>query len=126
MSEKIILTTPLKVNGVDLTELEYDINAITVNDLAEIERERSQALGKSGAIVFRVAQNDFLMHVLIGMHAVMKCNPKIDINDLNRLQGYDLAQMSTVGMRFFSKPATPEQKPSEKQQEDIPNNSTAQ
>jgi hypothetical protein len=119
----ITLTSLLKVNGTDLTELTYDVNKITINDLAEIERERSKILGPQAGTIFRVTQNDNLMHTLLGMHAVIKCNPEIDINDLFRLEGYDLYQMSLVGMRFFSKPAIPDSKSSEKPQEDIQDNS---
>lgn len=126
MSNIIQLTVPLKVNGTDLTELTYDTSLISIEDLAEIEKERSQKLGGQGGSVFRVLQNDTLMHALLGMHAVMKVNPQIDINDLNRLKGYDLYQMSLIGMRFFSKPATQESKDSEKPQEDMQDNTIVQ
>lgn len=127
MEEKEIeLIKPLKVNGKDYTTLKYDVSKISINDLAEIERERNKMLGPQAGTIFRVTQNDNLMHTLLGMHAVIKCNPEIDINDLSRLEGYDLYQMSMVGLRFFSKPATPELKNSEKPQEDIQNNSIVQ
>lgn len=129
MSEKqgkIELTTPLKVNGKDFTELTHDIGKITIEDLADIERERNEMLGTRAGTIFRVAQNDNLMHTLLGMHAVIKCNPDFDINDLKRLQGYDLCQMAMVGLRFFSKPAIPESNDSEKPQEDTQDNSIAQ
>lgn len=122
----IKLTKPLKVNGVDLSELTYDISKISINDLADIEKERSKILGPQAGTIFRVAQNDNLMHTLLGMHAVIKCNPQIDINDLNRLEGYDLCQIALAGIRFFSKPASPESKNSEKQQEDTQGNSIVQ
>ena len=38
----IQLTTPLKINGEDYTELTHDIGKITIEDLAEIERERGK------------------------------------------------------------------------------------
>ena len=101
----IQLTTPLKINGEDYTELTHDIGKITIEDLAEIERERNEMLGPKAGTIFRVAQNDNLMHTLLGMHAIIKCNPKIDINDLKRVEGYDLCQMAMVGLRFFSRPA---------------------
>ncbi len=96
----IQLTTPLKINGEDYTELTHDIGKITIEDLAEIERERNEMLGPKAGTIFRVAQNDNLMHTLLGMHAIIKCNPKIDINDLKRVEGYDLCQMAMVGLRF--------------------------
>ena len=123
--QEIVLVNPLKVNGKDLTTLSYDISKISINDLADIEKERSQMLGTQAGTIFRVMQNDNLMHTLLGMHAVIKCNPEIDINDLKRLEGYDLYQMSLIGMSFFSKPAIPDSSTSEKQQEDMPDNSIA-
>lgn len=120
----IQLTTPLKINGEDYTELTHDIGKITIEDLAEIERERNEMLGPKAGTIFRVAQNDNLMHTLLGMHAIIKCNPKIDINDLKRLEGYDLCQLAMVGLRFFSRPAIQESNDSEKPQEDTQDNST--
>lgn len=120
----IQLTTPLKINGEDYTELTHDIGKITIEDLAEIERERNEMLGPKAGTIFRVAQNDNLMHTLLGMHAIIKCNPKIDINDLKRVEGYDLCQMAMVGLRFFSRPAIQESNDSEKPQEDTQDNST--
>lgn len=120
----IQLTTPLKINGEDYTELTHDIGKITIEDLAEIERERNEMLGPKAGTIFRVAQNDNLMHTLLGMHAIIKCNPKIDINDLKRVEGYDLCQMAMVGLRFFSRPAIQESNDSEKSQEDTQDNST--
>lgn len=122
----IQLTTSLKVNGKDYTELKYDVGKITIEDLAEIEKERNEMLGSKAGAIFRVAQNDNLMHTLLGMHAIIKCNPEFDINDLKRLEGYDLYQMSTVGISFFSKPAIQESNDSEKPQEDTQDNSTVQ
>lgn len=120
----IQLTTPLKINGEDYTELTHDIGKITIEDLAEIERERNEMLGPKAGTIFRVAQNDNLMHTLLGMHAIIKCNPKIDINDLKRVEGYDLCQLAMVGLRFFSRPAIQESNDSEKPQEDTQDNST--
>lgn len=120
----IQLTTPLKINGEDYTELTHDIGKITIEDLAEIERERNEMLGPKAGTIFRVAQNDNLMHTLLGMHAIIKCNPKIDINDLKRIEGYDLCQMAMVGLRFFSRPAIQESNDSEKPQEDTQDSST--
>lgn len=120
----IQLTTPLKINGEDYTELTHDIGKITIENLAEIERERNEMLGPKAGTIFRVAQNDNLMHTLLGMHAIIKCNPKIDINDLKRIEGYDLCQMAMVGLRFFSRPAIQESNDSEKPQEDTQDNST--
>lgn len=120
----IQLTTPLKINGEDYTELTHDIGKITIEDLAEIERERNEMLGPKAGTIFRVAQNDNLMHTLLGMHAIIKCNPKIDINDLKRIEGYDLCQMAMVGLCFFSRPAIQESNDSEKPQEDTQDNST--
>lgn len=129
MSEKegtIKLTIPLKVNGEDYTELTHDIGKISIEDLAEIEKERTEMLGPKAGTIIRVAQNDNLMHALLGMHAIIKCNPKIDINDLKRVEGYDLYQITMVGLRFFSKPATQASNDSEKPQEDTQDNSIAQ
>lgn len=122
----IELTTALKINGQDFKELTYDLGKISIYDLAEIEKERVQILGPKAGSVFRVMQNDPLIHFLLGAHAIIKCNPSIDINDLNRLVGFDLCQLTTIGMRFFSRPAAQDSSNSEKQPEDIQDNSIVQ
>lgn len=124
--ETLTLTTPLLVNGKELSELQYDTSLISINDLAAIETERSQALGNKGVGTIRIAHNDFLLHILIGMHAIIKCNPSIDIEDLKRIKGYDLTQISLIGTRFFTPPDVLEPKNSNEQQEDIQEPSTVQ
>lgn len=124
--EKLLLTTPLKVNGVDLTELEYDYSEININDLAEIENERNKAIGKNPALNTKIAQNDFFYHIFIGMMAIIKCNPQIAFEDLKRIKGYDLTRISMIGMRFFVPPDFQEQKNSEEPQEVIQESSTVQ
>lgn len=124
--EKLLLTTPLKVNGVDLTELEYDYSEININDLAEIENERNKAIGKNPALNTKIAQNDFFYHIFIGMMAIIKCNPQISFEDLKRIKGYDLTRISMIGMRFFVPPDFQEQKSSEEPQEVIQESSTVQ
>lgn len=124
--EKLLLTTPLKVNGVDLTELEYDYSEININDLAEIENERNKAIGKNPALNTKIAQNDFFYHIFIGMMAIIKCNPQIAFEDLKRIKGYDLTRISMIGMRFFVPPDFREQKNSEEPQEVIQESSTVQ
>lgn len=126
MTDIITLITPLKVNGVDRTEFKHDISKININDMADIEKERSKMLGSQAGTVFRVMQNDNLMHTLLGMHAIIKCNPEVDINDLMRIEGYDLYQITLIGMRFFSKPAIQDLKDSGKPQEDTQENITVQ
>ncbi len=70
----IQLTTPLKINGEDYTELTHDIGKITIEDLAEIERERNEMLGPKAGTIFRVAQNDNLMHTLLGIKCSYRNN----------------------------------------------------
>lgn len=119
MSKEILeLQVPLKVNGEDLTKLEYDIESISINDLAEIENERAKSLGKNAVPSIKPAQSDFVYHIFIGMRAIIKCNPQIDIEDLKRIKGYDLTQISLIGTRFFIPPASRELSSSEAPQED--------
>lgn len=126
MSAKTLeLTSPLKVNGEDLTKLQYDTSAITINDLGEVEAERVKAVGK-GQPMATVAQADFLYQILLGMKAIIKCNPQIDFEDLKRIKGYDLTLIAKIGINFFLPPAAQEQNSSEEQQEGTQENSTVQ
>ncbi|MBR1625597.1 MAG: hypothetical protein IJ681_00465 [Bacteroidales bacterium] len=124
--ETLILQKPLKVNGEDLTELEYDLEAISIEHIARAEGEKTKLLGKNAAAGVKVAQADYLLHILIGEQAIIACNPKISTEDFKRVSGYDIVQIAAIGTRFFIPPTSPQEKPSEKSPVGIVVNSTAQ
>ena len=106
MSKEILkLSKPLCVNGQELTELSYDIEALTVTDILEAGRNRAKA--SNGVDTSQKAvEVDTDLHVYVAMQAIIKQNPQIDINDLKRLSGAEVSHLIKVGRSFFMKSAT--------------------
>lgn len=124
MSVEILkLIKPLLINGVKRTELTYDIEQVTVEGVANAESLKAK-MGVTA--VGTVAQTDFLLHICLGMQAVIAVNNDITEDDLKRLQQFDVCQLAKVGTRFFIKPEEQEQSILEKQHEDMQESSTAQ
>lgn len=117
MSDKITLTKPLLVNGVERTELTYDLESIDLAKLCRADAMKSKLVGPEGAAAPKVAQVDFALHVCLGMQAVMSVNKDISEEDLLRIKGYDLTQLATIGTRFFIAPESNESEMSNEQQE---------
>lgn len=105
--EKLILNSPIMVNGEQVSELTYDVNEISVDQLTQAEATRSQALGPSAAAQLqKVAEFDPTLHLHVGMQAIIACNPKIDVSDLKRLKGGDAVQLMRIGRSFFTQSAS--------------------
>ena len=121
--ETLKLTFPLLVNGVNKTELTYDIEAVTVEGVAKAESCKA----KFGVTpVGTVAQTDFLLHICLGMQAVLAVNNDITEDDLYRLRQFDVCQLAGVGTRFFIRPKAQEQKTLEEPREITQESSTVQ
>ncbi len=109
------LRNPLLINGEKRTELTYDIEELTVENLANAENYKVK-LGGNG-LTSGFAQADYLLHVCLGMQAIIVVNKDITEDDLKRLKKFDVAQLATIGMDFFLDPEESEQNISEKPQE---------
>ena len=110
--DTIKLKTPLMVNGKQLTELPYDIDAI---DAAMYVRAESYSRKKDVENVIGIEEFDYGFHLYLGFAAIMAADPSIDIADLERIKGRDLMEVARVG-RFFTSNASedsPDEAPSE-------------
>lgn len=87
--ETIILTKPLKVNGKEMSQLNYDIEKISIEHISRAEGEKAKMLGKNAIAGMKVAQTDLLLHLHLGFQAIIICHPEIDVEDLKRITGYD-------------------------------------
>ena len=93
----ISLSHPLKVNGKDLRELECDLSKVTVDDFAEAEKRSGEK--KGGAVT--VVENDYTFHLYLGFMGITKAMPEVDIADLERVHGKDIAKIMGEGRFFF-------------------------
>jgi len=127
MSKKSFkLDEPIKVNGNLVTELFYDPMEITAAMFSEA-CSRSAALDKSKAVTFKMRQSDYALHLYLGMMAVTAVMPEVDISDLERIKGYDVLELTDIGMLFiYRKWGEPsKESSSEEQSEATPNTSIA-
>ena len=104
MKEKIMknvyeLRKPLMVNGEEVRKLEYDFDAITVDDYSTADELASA--GRTPGNNIRVAEFDSKMGLYLFFVAITAVNKKIDISDLKRIKGYDLIQMASIGRNFM-------------------------
>lgn len=127
MSKKsFMLDEPILVNGKQVAELFYDPMEITAAMFSEA-CARSAALDKNKAVTFKMRQSDYSLHLYLGMMAVTAVMPEVDISDLERIKGYDVLELTDIGMLFiYRKWGEPsEESSSEKPFEATPDTSTA-
>lgn len=122
MSKKsFTLDMPIEVNGKLVTELFYDPMEITAAQFSEA-CARSAALDKSKSVTFKTRQNDYALHLYLGMMAVVSVMPEVDISDLERIKGYDVLELTDIGMLFIYRRWGD---PSEENNSEKPSDSTA-
>ena len=116
MKNKIKLQEPITINGKQVTELEYDALQITAHQFSEA-CARSAAIDKNKTFSFKLRENDYSLHLYLGMMAIVAVNPDIDIADLERIKGFDVLAIADVGMLFTLRRsvATSEESNSEEQ-----------
>lgn len=95
--ETISLARPLLVNGKELTELKCDLDGIGVDEFARAEARSKKKRGGEGSSALEL---DYTMHLYLGFEGIMAADPSIDIADLERISGKDLAKIMAAG-RFF-------------------------
>lgn len=126
MSTKILnLDNPIIINNKEVSELSYDPMAITA-DMFSIACSKSAAVDRSRAISLKAKENDYALHLYLGMASVIAVNPGIDWADLERVKGFDILDLTNIGTFFIMrKSAEPSQESnSEKQSESTPDTST--
>jgi len=100
MGKEILkLSSPIKVNGVEIKELAYDIDALGPGDIMQADKNRMKVT--SGMVSQTVAELDTTLHLYVGLQAVIKLNPSVDVSDLNNLSGKDTYKIMKIGRSFF-------------------------
>ena len=123
--EVLKLSSPIKVNGEFIKELQYDLNSLTAGDILAADRNKAKA--SSGFTTQTVAELDTALHFYVGMQAIIKQNPKIDVSDLNNLSGSDVYKLMKIGRNFFREDSLEEKSAtSEEQSVTIQEDTTAQ
>lgn len=107
MSKEILkLSKPLLVNGKSLKELNYTLD-LDVDDILIANENRTKAHNNMDTAM-KVVEFDTELHLYVGMQAIIKLNPQIDIRDLKRLSGVDVTQLLRLGRTFFTQTTSEE------------------
>ena len=124
MKNNIIkLDSPIKINGVECTELSFNYFEIT-NDLYLEAAMRSSRVGNTMNAAAVRELNEALAFSL-GKAAIIAANPKISWEDLEQLKGFALLDVANVGRFFITRRREDSNPiPSVEQSEDIPSDST--
>jgi hypothetical protein len=96
----LILDNPILINGKEVKELTYDPMEITA-EMFSIACAKSAAMDKSKTFTFKMKENDFALHLYLGMMAVIAVNPNIDLSDLERIKGFDVLDLTNIGSFFI-------------------------
>ena len=99
MNGKLKLDTPIQINGKTYEQFEYNPLKITAAQFSEA-CARSSAMNKSRTLSINFKQTDTALHLYLGMMSIIAVNPEIDIADLERIEGYDVLELTDIGMLF--------------------------
>ena len=122
----LVLDNPIIINGKEVKELTYDPQEITAEHFS-IACAKSASLEKTKTLTLKVKENDYALHLYLGMMSVIAINPDIDVSDLERIKGFDVLSLTNIG-HFFTlrKRAVPsEENNSDEQSENTASTSTA-
>lgn len=95
----IKLENPILINGQEVAELSYDPQKISAEQFS-IACAKSAALDKTQTFTFKMKENDYALHLYLGMMAVIAENPSIDVKDLERIKGFDVLKLTNIGTFF--------------------------
>lgn len=125
MKNTLTLDNPIKINGKEVTELTYDPNEITAA-MFSVACARSSATNKTKSVTVQVKETDYSLHLYLGMMAVIAVNPEISIEDLERVHGFDVLDLTNIGSFFIlRRSAVPSaESSSEEQSGNTPDTST--
>lgn len=101
MLKTLVLDNPIKINGEEVKELTYDANEISAKQFSEACSRAAGSLGsREGFSPVTLRENDYSLHLYLGFMSIIAVNPKIDINDLERVKGFDVSKIADIGLLF--------------------------
>lgn len=103
------LTNPIKANGENIDELNFDFEKFSVSDYARAEVLAKKLMGEQVAPAIETTSSFYLS---LGILAACRSDKRLDVEDLRRdLKGPDIVRVVAEGYRFLggsgdSEPAT--------------------
>lgn len=95
----LVLDNPILINNELVKELTYDPQEITADQFS-IACAKSAAIDKSKTFSLKMKENDYALHMYLGMMAIIAINPHIDVSDLERIKGFDILSLTNIGTFF--------------------------
>jgi hypothetical protein len=99
MRHEIELRTPITIDGRDVKKLPYDFDKITADRFLAATNAAGAKVDKGRAYAFEM---DYGLHLYLAYEAVVAENPDWDIRDLERVKGYDVIALQSLGRNFIT------------------------
>jgi hypothetical protein len=100
MKHEITLQKPILVNGQNVSDIEYDFDKINGDAFLEAS-DRSLSKMKEGGRA-GAYELDYGLHLYLAYEAVVRASDGIDINDLERITGFDVVRLQQLGRNFIT------------------------
>lgn len=100
MGKKVTLDQPIMINGVQRQEFRYDAEEITAEQFIEC-CQRAAEKSNNSKVNLKQKENDYVLHMYLGMAAIIAVNPEISFEDLERVKGFDTLKFTDIGWLFI-------------------------
>ena len=100
MKKTVKLDQPIMINGVPRQEFSYDMEEITADMFIECCR-RAVLNDRSGQFSLKQKETDYVLHMYLGMAAIIAVNPEISFEDFERVKGFDTLKFTDIGWLFI-------------------------
>lgn len=102
MRKTLTLHNPVMINGVEMTALDYDTNAITASLFAQADAQKKQAAGLKNVAITPAVEFDYALHLYLGFAAIVAASDNaIAFFDCERIHGADLVEVMNIGRNFI-------------------------
>ncbi|MCI5996100.1 MAG: hypothetical protein MRZ45_09200 [Blautia sp.] len=102
MKGTITLVNHIKIDGKNVNKLDYDTNEITPELFAEAEAKKQKA-GRANGNRSGAMELDYPLHLYLGIAAIVAVNPEYSFEDIERIKGADIIDISVIGRNFTMK-----------------------
>lgn len=126
MNGTIELKKAIMINDKKVQKLKYDTDEITSELFAEAESKKMKASGSKGGNLSGAMELDYGLHLYLGFASIIAVNDDYAFEDLERVKGPDLIQITKVGRNFLIVSGASADDSSDEQSETTPDASTPQ
>lgn len=103
MKGTLNLKNPIVINGKQISEMTYDSNEINGTLFVTAEAKKKVAEGIKNVTITAAAEFDFGLHLYLGFAAIIAVNPDYDFSDVERIKGWDVKDVMSIGRNFMLK-----------------------